>query len=55
MSPSFNSVLSAGPFFVICATYIPSSKLMLLFNYGITSLSYADIPIVACSNAPVFL
>ena len=45
ISPSFKSELLAGPFFVICATYIPVSKLVLLllvfveFKYGITSLS----------------
>ena len=61
MSPSFRSVLLAGPFFVICATYIPLSKstfefqFVVEFRYGITSLSYAYIPIVASWKLPVVL
>ena len=48
ISPSFSSVLLAGPFGVICATYIPFSKFVAPADkYGITSLSYAEIPIVA--------
>ena len=65
ISPSFISVFDAGPFLLICAIYIPLLKFVvlfkllpkvlfkLLFKYGITSLSYAYIPIVACSNVPV--
>ena len=55
ISPSFSSVFEAGSFLVICAIYIPLSKFRLLFKYGITSLSYAYIPIVACSNVPVWI
>ena len=67
ISPSFISVFDAGPFLLICAIYIPLLKFVvlfkllpkvlfkLLFKYGITSLSYAYIPIVACSNVPVFI
>ena len=40
-------------FLFICAIYIPLLKFKLLFKYGITSLSYAYIPSVACSNVPV--
>ena len=53
ISPSFISVFEAGPFLFICAIYIPLLKFKLLFKYGITSLSYAYIPSVACSNVPV--
>ena len=66
ISPSFISVFDAGPFLLICAIYIPLLKFVvfkllpkvlfkLLFKYGITSLSYAYIPSVACSNVPVLI
>ena len=55
MSFSSNSLPSAAPFGVICATYIPFSNFTFVSKYGITSLSYAYIPIVACSYVPVCL
>ena len=55
ISPTFNSVLYEGPFLTISATYIPLLKFILLSKYGTTSLSYAYIPIVACSNVLLFL
>ena len=55
ISPSFISVFDAGPILFICTIYIPLLKFKLLFKYGITSLSYAYIPSVACSNVPVLI
>ena len=55
MSFSSSPLPSAGPFGVICATYIPFSNFMFVSRYGITSLSYAYIPSVACSNVPVLI
>ena len=43
MSFSSNSLPSAAPFGVICATYIPFSNFTFVSKYGITFLSYAKM------------
>ena len=53
-SPICNPLLYAGESSDICATYIPSLNFKLLFKYGITFLSYANIPNAGSSNFPSF-
>ena len=50
ISPIFKSDFADGPSKEICATYIPFSKFNFESKYGITSLSYANIPKYASSN-----
>lgn len=53
MSPFWIPLSFNGPCESISSIYIPSSKFIFELRYGITSLSYPDIPRYGSSNLPV--